>query len=104
MRCQCTHVPSQDSKPASYQTPTTSLFAPWGILPSASRGTDEEEAALAGQNPLEERYRRLKKSRGNKRAALTIGHPILAIYYQMTKTGEECHEKGVEYQLQDISI
>jgi transposase len=43
---------------------------------------------------LGERYRRLKKRRGSKRAALAIGHDILVIYYQMMKTGEEYHEKG----------
>jgi transposase len=43
---------------------------------------------------LGERYRRLKKRRGSKRAALAIGHNILVIYYQMLKTGEEYHEKG----------
>jgi len=43
---------------------------------------------------LGERYRRLKKRRGSKRAALAVGHSILVIYYQMMKTGEEYHEKG----------
>jgi hypothetical protein len=41
-----------------------------------------------------ERYRRLKKRRGSKRAALAVGHSILVIYYQMMKTGEEYQEKG----------
>jgi transposase len=43
---------------------------------------------------LGERYRRLKKRRGSKRAALAIGHSILVIYYQMMKTGKEYEEKG----------
>jgi transposase len=46
------------------------------------------------QTYLGERYRRLKKRRGSKRAALAVGHSILVIYYQMMKTGEEYHEKG----------
>jgi transposase len=46
---------------------------------------------------LGERYRRLKKRRGSKRAALAIGHDILVIYYQMIKTGQEYHEKGEEF-------
>ena len=45
---------------------------------------------------LGERYRRLKKRRGSKRAALAVGHSILVIYYQMMKTGEEYQEKGEE--------
>lgn len=39
-------------------------------------------------------YRRLKKRRGSKRAALAVGQSILVIYYQMMKTGKEYHEKG----------
>ncbi len=46
---------------------------------------------------LGERYRRLKKRRGSKRAALAVGHSILVIYYQMMKTGEEYQEKGEEF-------
>lgn len=46
---------------------------------------------------LGERYRRLKKRRGSKRAALAIGHDILVIYYQMMKTGEKYQEKGEEF-------
>ncbi len=46
---------------------------------------------------LGERYRRLKKRRGSKRAALAIGHNILVIYYQMMKTGQEYQEKGEEF-------
>jgi transposase len=43
---------------------------------------------------LGERYRRLKKRRGSKRAALAVGHSILVIYYQMMKTGQAYQEKG----------
>src|SRR5947209_16224978 len=43
---------------------------------------------------LGERYRRLKKRRGSKRAALAVGHTILVIYYRMLKTGAEYQEKG----------
>jgi transposase len=43
---------------------------------------------------LGERYRRLKKRRGSKRAALAVGHSILVISYQMMKTGQEYQEKG----------
>ncbi len=46
---------------------------------------------------LGERYRRLKKRRGSKRAALAVGHDILVIYYQMMKTGQEYREKGEEF-------
>jgi transposase len=46
---------------------------------------------------LGERYRRLKKRRGSKRAALAIGHDILVIYYHMMKTGERYQEKGEEF-------
>jgi transposase len=46
---------------------------------------------------LGERYRRLKKRRGSKRAALAVGHSILVIYYQMMKTGEAYQEKGEEF-------
>ena len=46
---------------------------------------------------LGERYRRLKKRRGSKRAALAVGHSILVIYYQMIKTGQEYQEKGEEF-------
>lgn len=46
---------------------------------------------------LGERYRRLKKRRGSKRAALAIGHAILVISCQMMKTGQAYHEKGAEF-------
>jgi transposase len=46
---------------------------------------------------LGERYRRLKKRRGSKRAALAVGHSILVIYYQLMKTGQEYQEKGEEF-------
>jgi transposase len=46
---------------------------------------------------LGERYRRLKKRRGSKRAALAVGHSILVIYYQMMKTEQEYQERGEEF-------
>ena len=46
---------------------------------------------------LGERYRRLKKRRGSKRAALAVGHSILVIYYYLMTTGQEYQEKGVEF-------
>ena len=52
---------------------------------------------------LGERYRRLKKRRGSKRAALAIGHDILVIYCQMMKTGQEYQEKGEEFSPKGIA-
>jgi len=46
---------------------------------------------------LGERYRRLKKRRGSKRAALAVAHSILVIYYHLMTTGQEYQEKGVEF-------
>jgi transposase len=46
---------------------------------------------------LGEQYRRLKKRRGSKRAAVAVGHSILVIYYHMMKTGEPYQEKGVAF-------
>ncbi|WP_149404838.1 transposase, partial [Dictyobacter arantiisoli] len=46
---------------------------------------------------LGEQYRRLKKRRGSKRAAIAVGHSILVIYYHMMKSGECYQEKGIEY-------
>lgn len=46
---------------------------------------------------LGERYRRLKKRRGSKRAALAVGHSILVIYYEMMTTGQDYEEKGEEF-------
>lgn len=49
------------------------------------------------QTYLGEQYRRLRKRRGAKRAAVAVGHSILVIYYHMMTTGESYQEKGVEY-------
>jgi transposase len=46
---------------------------------------------------LGERYRRLKKRRGSKRAALAVGHSILVIYYQMMTTRAAYQEKGEDF-------
>jgi transposase len=44
------------------------------------------------QTYLGEQYRRLRKRRGMKRAAVAVGHSILVIYYHMMTTGEPYHE------------
>lgn len=49
------------------------------------------------QTYLGEQYRRLRKRRGAKRAAVAVGHSILIIFYHMMTTGEPYHEKGVDY-------
>ena len=49
------------------------------------------------QTYLGEQYRRLRKRRGAKRAAVAVGHSILVIFYHMLTTGEPYHEKGVDY-------
>ena len=46
------------------------------------------------QTYLGERYRRLKKRRGSKRAALAVAHSILVIYYHLMTTGQEYQERG----------
>ena len=43
---------------------------------------------------LGERYRRLKKRRGSKRAAFAIGHKILVIFYHLMTTDQDYQEKG----------
>jgi transposase len=54
-------------------------------------------AAGHTQSYLGEHYRRISARRGAKRAAVAVGHSILVIFYQMVKTGEPYHEKGVDY-------
>jgi transposase len=49
------------------------------------------------QTYLGEQYRRLRKRRGAKRAAVAVGHSILVIFYCMMTTGEPYHEKGADY-------
>lgn len=49
------------------------------------------------QTYLGEQYRRLRKRRGAKRAAVAVGQSILVIFYHMMTTGEPYHEKGVDY-------
>lgn len=46
---------------------------------------------------LGEQYRRIKKRRGSKRAAIAVGHSILVIFYHMMQTGDPYQEKGVEF-------
>ena len=54
-------------------------------------------ACVARTPRLRLRYRRLKKRRGSKRAALAVGHSILVIYYHLMTTGQEYQEKGAEF-------
>ena len=54
-------------------------------------------AAGHTQTYLGEQYRRISARRGSKKAAMAVGHSILVIFYQMVKTGEPYHEKGVDY-------
>lgn len=54
-------------------------------------------AAAHTQTYLGEQYRRISARRGDKKAAMAVGHSILVIFYQMVKTGEPYHEKGADY-------
>lgn len=54
-------------------------------------------ATAKTQTYLGEQYRRLKRRRGSKRAALAVGHSILVIFYHMVMTGAPYQEKGVEF-------
>lgn len=54
-------------------------------------------ATAKTQTYLGEQYRRLKRRRGSKRAALAVGHSILVIFYHMVTTGAPYQEKGVEF-------
>ncbi len=54
-------------------------------------------AAGRTQSYLGEQYRRLKKRKGSKRAAVAVGHSILVIFYHMMVSGEAYKEKGVDY-------
>lgn len=54
-------------------------------------------AAGHTQTYLGEQYRRIRARRGDKKAAMAVGHSILVIFYQMVKTGEPYHEKGADY-------
>ena len=54
-------------------------------------------ATAQTQTYLGEQYRRLRKRRGAKRAAVAVGHSILVIYYHMITTGEPYHEKGMNF-------
>jgi transposase len=46
---------------------------------------------------LGEQYRRLRKRRGSKRAAVAVGHSILVIVYHLLKSGDVYQEKGATY-------
>ena len=54
-------------------------------------------ATARTQTYLGEQYRRIRKRRGSKRAAIAVGHSILVIFYHMMQTGEPYQEKGVEF-------
>jgi transposase len=53
--------------------------------------------AARTQTYLGEQYRQIGRRRGNKRAAVAVGHSILVIFYQMMQSGEPYQEKGVGY-------
>jgi hypothetical protein len=53
-------------------------------------------AAAHTQTYLGEQYRRIRARRGDKKAAMAVGHSILVIFYQMVKTGEPYHKKGAD--------
>ncbi|MBO0783022.1 MAG: transposase [Ktedonobacteraceae bacterium] len=54
-------------------------------------------AAAHTQTYLGEQYRRIRARRGDKKAAMAVGHSILVIFYQMVKTSEPYHERGADY-------
>jgi len=61
------------------------------VLVQAAHGVRRSHTSLG------ERYRRLKKQRGSKRAALAVGHDLLVSSDRMVKTGQDSQEKGEEY-------
>ena len=54
-------------------------------------------AARTKNSYLAAQYRRIAARRGDKRAAVAVGHSILIIYYHMLKTGQPYQEKGGTY-------
>jgi transposase len=56
-----------------------------------------EALVQAAHGVLGERYRRLKKRRVSKRAALAIGHDILVTYYHMIQNRQDYQVKEVEF-------
>lgn len=56
-----------------------------------------QAAARAKNTYLSAQYHQIAARRGNKRAAVAVGHSILVIYYHMLTTGEPYREKGADY-------
>ncbi len=54
-------------------------------------------AARTKNTYLSAQYHRIAARRGDKRAAVAVGHSILVIYYHMLKTGQPYQEKGGSY-------
>ena len=54
-------------------------------------------AARTKNSYLSAQYQRIAARRGEKRAAVAVGHSILVIYYHMLKTGQPYQEKGGGY-------
>ncbi len=56
-----------------------------------------QAAARTKNTSLSAQYHQIAARRGNKRAAVAVGHSILVIYYHMLTTGEPYQEKGANY-------
>ncbi len=56
-----------------------------------------QAAARTKNTYLSAQYHQIAARRGNKRAAVAVGHSILVIYYHMLTTGEPYQEKGANY-------
>jgi transposase len=54
-------------------------------------------AARTKNTYLSAQYHRIAARRGDKRAAVAVGHSILVIYYHLLKTGQPYQEKGASY-------
>jgi transposase len=56
-----------------------------------------QAAARTKSSYLAAQYHQIAARRGNKRAAVAVGHSILVIYYHMLTTGKPYQEKGADY-------
>jgi transposase len=56
-----------------------------------------QAAARTKNTYLSAQYHQIAARRGNKCAAVAVGHGILIIYYHMLTTGEPYQEKGADY-------
>jgi transposase len=56
-----------------------------------------QAAARTKNTYLSAKSHQIAARRGNKRAAVAVGHSILVIYYHMLTTGEPYQEKGANY-------